>query len=102
MKPASVFKNKYPSFFQIRSLFCPSFINFYLFFFLGGNRDVAEEMLRADKQAQPSKIHYFFSASKELPGKFMLSYLPRTKATHEFVTITPEGLFVYRFMTDLL
>merc|ERR1719414_500393 len=61
----------------------------------GGNREKAEEMLRADKAAQPAKIHYFFSASKELPGKFMLSYLPRTKATHEFVTITPEG-FRYR------
>merc|ERR1719262_722809 len=60
----------------------------------GGHREPAEEMLRQDKAAQPSKIHYFLSASKDLPGKFMLSYLPRTKARHEYVTITPDG---YRF-----
>ena len=48
----------------------------------GGNRELADEMLRQDKAKQPSKIHYFLSASKELPGKFMLSYLPRTKARY--------------------
>lgn len=57
----------------------------------GGKRDVAEEILRTDKKAQPGKIHYILSPSKELPGKFMMSYLPRTKARHEYVTITPDG-----------
>ena len=57
----------------------------------GGKRDVAEEILRTDKKAQPGKIHYLLSPSKELPGKFLMSYLPRTKARHEYVTITPDG-----------
>lgn len=28
------------------------------------------------------------------PGKFLLSYLPRTRCRHEYVTISPDG---YRF-----
>ncbi len=60
----------------------------------GGNRDKAKDTLAAEKRAQPGKIHYFMSASKELPGKFMLSYMPRSSARHEFVTVTPDG---YRF-----
>lgn len=35
-----------------------------------------------------------FSASREFPGKFMLSYLPRGHVKHEFITVTPDG---YRF-----
>ena len=57
----------------------------------GGKREVTEEILRTEKKAQPGKIHYLLSPSKELPGKFLLSYLPRTKARHEYVTITPDG-----------
>jgi len=57
----------------------------------GGRREIAEEILRTDKKAQPGKIHYLLSASKELPGKFLLSYMPRTKSRHEYVTITPDG-----------
>ncbi|TRY62957.1 hypothetical protein TCAL_10880 [Tigriopus californicus] len=57
----------------------------------GGKREKAEEILKVDKRAAPTKIHYFLSASKEFPGKFMLSYLPRTKARHEYVTVTPDG-----------
>ena len=40
----------------------------------------------------PHRIPYFFSASKQYPGKFLLSYMPRTSTKHEFVTVTPEGL----------
>ena len=34
---------------------------------------------QAEKRANPAKIHYFFSASKELSGKFMITYMPRDK-----------------------
>ena len=44
-----------------------------------------------DKKAQPNKIHYFLSASKDYPGKFMLTYMPRDHARHEYVTVTPDG-----------
>ena len=59
---------------------------------------MAEGMLREEKRAYPNKIHYFVSASKELPGKFMLSYSPRQKARHEFITVLPEG-FRFRQQT---
>jgi transcription elongation factor SPT6 len=52
----------------------------------------AEEILGTNKKAQPEKIHYLLSPSKEWPGKFLLSYLPRIKPTrHEYITITPGG-----------
>ena len=57
----------------------------------GGNRDKAKEMLVEERRAQPSKIAYFISASKDYAGKFMLSYMPRHSARHEFISVTPEG-----------
>ena len=44
-----------------------------------------------DKRAAPGKIHYFLSASKDYPGKFMLTYMPRDHPRHEYVTVTPDG-----------
>ena len=35
----------------------------------GGNKAKCEGMIMSEKRANPSKIHYFFSASKDLPGK---------------------------------
>ena len=32
------------------------------------------------------------SASKQYPGKFLLSYQPRNVSRHEYVTITPDGM----------
>ena len=57
----------------------------------GGNRPKCEQMIIQEKRANPAKIHYFFSASKELSGKFMITYMPRDKVRHEFVTVTPDG-----------
>ena len=57
----------------------------------GGSRPKCEQMIIQEKRANPSKIHYFFSASKELSGKFMITYMPRDKVRHEFVTVTPDG-----------
>lgn len=37
------------------------------------------------------------SVAKNYPGKFLLSYLPRNKFKHEYITITPEG---YRFRSQ--
>lgn len=61
----------------------------------GGKKDVMDKIVSDDKKKAPSKIPYFVSASKEFPGKFMLSYLPRNKPRHEFITVSPEG-FRYR------
>uniref|UniRef100_A0A2M3YZ36 Transcription elongation factor SPT6 n=1 Tax=Anopheles braziliensis TaxID=58242 RepID=A0A2M3YZ36_9DIPT len=60
----------------------------------GGSKEKAEEILKAEKQKNPNKIHYIVSVSKTYPGRFLLSYLPRNKFRHEYVTITPDG---YRF-----
>uniref|UniRef100_T1GUP5 Transcription elongation factor SPT6 n=1 Tax=Megaselia scalaris TaxID=36166 RepID=T1GUP5_MEGSC len=56
-----------------------------------GVKEKMEEILKEEKKKDPKKIHYFVSASKTLPGKFLLSYLPKNKCRHEYVTVTPEG-----------
>jgi len=38
------------------------------------------------------RIPYYLSFSRQYPGKFLLSYLPRKSPRHEFVTVTPEGI----------
>lgn len=58
----------------------------------GGNRDIMDKILMEEKKKAPTRIPYYFSVTKELPGKFMLSYMPRNKTIHEFVTVTPEGI----------
>lgn len=61
----------------------------------GGKRERMDEYVKEERMKAPSKIPYFISASLELPGKFILSYYPRNKVMHEFVSIVPEG-FKYR------
>ncbi|XP_003707816.2 transcription elongation factor SPT6 isoform X2 [Megachile rotundata] len=56
-----------------------------------GIKDKAEEILKEQKKQNPGGIPYIVSAAKNYPGKFMLSYLPRTRCRHEYVTITPDG-----------
>jgi transcription elongation factor SPT6 len=67
---------------------------------LGGLRDKAEELLKEEKKKNPNKIHYFLSASKSYPGKFMISYLPRQNCKHEYVSINPEGFKFRQQMFD--
>lgn len=64
----------------------------------GGMKDKMEELLKEEKKKNANKIHYFVSASKNYPGKFLLSYLPRGKIMHEYVTVTPEG---FRFRQQI-
>merc|ERR1719187_3032039 len=58
----------------------------------GGNREIMHKLVMEEKKKGPTKIPYFFSASKEHPGKFLLSYAPKMKPRHEFMTVTPDGI----------
>lgn len=64
----------------------------------GGMKDKMEELLKEEKQKNPNKIHYFISASKNYPGKFLLSYMPSGRIRHEYVSVTPEG---FRFRQQI-
>lgn len=66
----------------------------------GGHKDKAEEYIKDEKKKNPSKIHYVVSAAKNFPGKFLLSYLPRNKVRHEYITVTPEGFRFRQQMFD--
>lgn len=57
-----------------------------------GVESAVETLLLDDKRRAPSKIPYFLTASAALPGKFLLSYLPRKTTKHEYVTVTPDGM----------
>ena len=60
----------------------------------GGNINKLMAMLAEEKKQQPSRIPYFFSASKQLPGKYVLAYQPANKPKIEYLSLTPEG---YRY-----
>lgn len=45
----------------------------------GGKKEEMEKILLEEKKKAPNKIHYYVSACREFPGKFILSYLPRVK-----------------------
>ncbi|CAL4068292.1 unnamed protein product [Meganyctiphanes norvegica] len=56
-----------------------------------GSKEKAAEYLKEEKKKNSKSIPYMFMPRKDLPGKFMLSYLPRVKVIHEYVSITQEG-----------
>ncbi|KAK0178997.1 hypothetical protein PV327_007825 [Microctonus hyperodae] len=62
---------------------------------INGDYHAAENLLKERKKIAPQEIPYFISAIKKCPGKFLLSYLPRTLCKHESIRITPHG-FQYR------
>ncbi|KAH8335387.1 hypothetical protein KR074_000739, partial [Drosophila pseudoananassae] len=64
----------------------------------GNEFQFMERMLRKEKARDSKKIHYFLTASRNMPGKFLLSYFPKTSVGHEYVTVTPEG---YRFRSQI-
>lgn len=66
----------------------------------GGLKDKAEEFLRDERKKNSTKIHYVICACKNYPGKFMLSYLPRSKVRHELVTVSPDGFRFRQQMFD--
>ncbi len=57
----------------------------------GGNIDDLKKLLRDEKIKNPKRIPYFFSASKQFPGKFCLAYQPGSRPRIEYVTATPDG-----------
>ncbi|KAK1116660.1 hypothetical protein K0M31_018202 [Melipona bicolor] len=63
-----------------------------------GIKDKAEEILKDQKKKNPGGIPYIVSASKNYPGKFLLSYLPPNNCRHEYVTVIPDG---FRFRNQM-
>ncbi len=61
----------------------------------GGNKDTLKKLLREEKAKNPKRHPYLFSASKELPGKFVLAYQPGSRPRYEYITVIPDG-FRYR------
>ncbi|KAK0416608.1 hypothetical protein QR680_012588 [Steinernema hermaphroditum] len=55
-------------------------------------REAIERRLSEEKRQTPKRIPYVFCPSVELPGKFVISYLPRVRPKHEYMTVTPEGI----------
>ena len=61
----------------------------------GGERKELETLLSTEKEKNPKRIPYYFSASKQLPGKFILAYQPSNKPILEHFSVAPDG-FRYR------
>ncbi|KAH9498657.1 Transcription elongation factor SPT6 [Bulinus truncatus] len=58
----------------------------------GGKRDILDKILTEEKNKARYKIPYLLSASKQYPGKFFLSYMPRNVVRHEYVSVRPDGI----------
>lgn len=54
----------------------------------GGKKEEMDKILMEEKKKAANKIHYYVSASRQYPGKFLLSYLPRNKVI-EIYLYTP-------------
>lgn len=65
---------------------------------VGGVKEKAEEILKAQKRENPSSIPYLISASRTYPGNFLLSHLPRNVCRHEYFSVIPEG---FKFRTQV-
>ena len=65
---------------------------------VGGVKEKAEEILKAQKRENPSGIPYLISASRTYPGNFLLSHLPRNQCRHEYFSVIPEG---FKFRTQV-
>ena len=57
----------------------------------GGQRQKLEEILTAEKRKAPSKIPYYFSTSKQYPGKFMLGMITFSSESHNLCLIAGHG-----------
>ena len=65
---------------------------------VAANKEKAAEYLRKEKEKKPTSIPYIFSPVKNLPGRFLLSYLPRVNVVHEYVTVLHDG---FKFRSKL-
>ena len=49
----------------------------------GVNMDMMNTVLRNDKNLTPKRVPYYISACVERPGRFRISYMPRSQTLHE-------------------
>ena len=59
---------------------------------LSDQKNRIEHLLILEKTTNPSRIPYFISPAVNLPGKFILAYLPRKKSQFDYFSINPIGL----------
>lgn len=59
--------------------------------FRKGTRIEVDDLLRAEKIANPTRTVYCFGVSHERPGTFILSYIRNTNPHHECIGLYPKG-----------
>ncbi|GAB2295631.1 Transcription elongation factor spt6 [Dionaea muscipula] len=59
--------------------------------FKEGKKVEVDELLRAEKEAQPNRIAYSFGISHEHPGTFILTYIRSSNPHHEYIGLYPKG-----------
>jgi hypothetical protein len=58
---------------------------------LVAKNDRVEVFLLDERSKNPSKIPYMFTCCRNLPGRFMISYMVKTKLRNEYIKITQDG-----------
>lgn len=59
--------------------------------FKKGTKTEVDDLLRAEKAANPMRIVYCFGISREHPGTFILSYIRSSNPHHEYIGLYPKG-----------
>lgn len=81
---------------QPMSSFARDLLNFrYYIPANGGKKEEMEKVLYEEKKKAANKIHYYVSACKDYPGKFILSYLPRNKVIIFFLYFTDNIILLF-------
>ncbi|MQL71470.1 hypothetical protein Taro_003793, partial [Colocasia esculenta] len=59
--------------------------------FRRGTKAEVDDLLRAEKAENPTRIVYCFGISQEYPGSFILTYIRSSNPHHEYVGLYPKG-----------
>ncbi len=65
---------------------------------MAARNDQIEHFLLDERSKNSARIPYLFTCCRNLPGRFMLSYMIKTKLRNEYIKIIPEG-FKFREKT---
>jgi len=49
-----------------------------------------EKRLRTEKEKEPSRIPYYITVNRDIPGKFSLFYMPGKRPKNEPISVTAE------------
>lgn len=60
-----------------------------------GKLEEFDELLKAEKNADPGRIPYRFTVFEDYPQHIVLGYIPKMSLVKEFIKVKPKGYFFH-------